>query len=402
MCKIAVSITTINVPTIISQLEDNRLKYKHDPVLYIVTGDRKTKDSEVETYVQGVSNRTDSKIVYLTVEEQDSFLMALEARAFRRAMPYNCIARRNIGDLYAYVHGAEIIIRLDDDNFPMDGHDFFEGHSITGESKMLPSVYSSDSGWFNILKFLHYKNMNRRISEPIYPRGFPFENRGIFDDIDHEGVRTEKSGHVVVNQGLWYGAPDVDAACRLQYPNIEVVPGISKFLDIAVDFGTWCPINTQNTALHRSLLPASFACPYFGRYDDIFAGYIMRRVMDEMKDYCTYGNPFVNQKRNEHNVYIDMEAELPGMAFCADFCALLRSWKAPDFSQPMSSPVAKNLYISYMYDLLDYLEEAIRESLTGFWGWYAKSGELMNLWVELIDTIDKEGVTVEFTDAHNF
>ena len=35
--------------------------------------------------------------------------------------------------------------------------------------------------------------------------------------------------------------------------------------------GTWCPFNSQNTALHRNLIPAYVLSPLIGRMDDIWA-----------------------------------------------------------------------------------------------------------------------------------
>jgi hypothetical protein len=37
--------------------------------------------------------------------------------------------------------------------------------------------------------------------------------------------------------------------------------------------GTWCPFNSQNTALHRDLIPAYVLSPLIGRMDDIWARY---------------------------------------------------------------------------------------------------------------------------------
>jgi hypothetical protein len=43
--------------------------------------------------------------------------------------------------------------------------------------------------------------------------------------------------------------------------------------------GTWCPFNSQNTALHRDLIPAYVLSPLIGRMDDIWARY--RKVIEK-------------------------------------------------------------------------------------------------------------------------
>jgi hypothetical protein len=40
--------------------------------------------------------------------------------------------------------------------------------------------------------------------------------------------------------------------------------------------GTWCPFNSQNTALHRDLIPAYVLSPLIGRMDDIWARHVPR------------------------------------------------------------------------------------------------------------------------------
>jgi len=43
--------------------------------------------------------------------------------------------------------------------------------------------------------------------------------------------------------------------------------------------GTWCPFNSQNTALHRDLIPAYVLSPLIGRMDDIWARCVPPRFL---------------------------------------------------------------------------------------------------------------------------
>jgi hypothetical protein len=80
-----------------------------------------------------------------------------------------------------------------------------------------------------------------------------------------------------------------------------------------VDPSAWTVFNTQNTAVRREFAPALLCCPQFGRYDDIFASLICQRMMREQGYYVHFGQPFVWQQRNSHDLNVDLEAEVFGM-----------------------------------------------------------------------------------------
>ena len=81
-----------------------------------------------------------------------------------------------------------------------------------------------------------------------------------------------------MNAGFWLDNPDIDALTRMERQ--PVVRGYKAHWpgNIALHPGTWSPFNSQNTALMRALLPAYFLSPYIGRYDDIWASYVIARI----------------------------------------------------------------------------------------------------------------------------
>ena len=99
----------------------------------------------------------------------------------------------------------------------------------------------------------------------------------------------------------------------------SVIPGT-----VALQPGTWSPFNSQNTALMRDAVPAYFLSPYTGRYDDIWASYVVERIAQHMGHIIAFGEPLVRQKRNEHNLWRDLDAERNGMILTDGFCAALR------------------------------------------------------------------------------
>jgi hypothetical protein len=218
------------------------------------------------------------------------------------------VQRRNLAYLLAVEGGAENIITIDDDNFATDD-DYLGGHGIIGQTMKLPVVTSS-IGWFNTASLL--------VTDPVRPlfhRGFPICKRGI----DEQLTYGEHEGRVVVNAGLWLGAPDACAMTHNDAP-CEVTgfrPGFEGRL--AVAHGTNMVLNSQNTAFHRDTLPAMFLMPMggkvgplvVGRYDDIWMGIFLKIIADHLGDVLCAGRPLVKQIRNDHDLINDMLVEIP-------------------------------------------------------------------------------------------
>ena len=219
-----------------------------------------------------------------------------------KLIPKNSFARRNLADLYAYINGYDLMIRIDDDNFPMSDN-FFMEHSITGTNQNL-NVVSASSGWFNVCEVLTDKQ-----SIPFYPRGFPYESKWVEQQISV----TEENIKVGLNGGLWLGDPDVDAITRLVKPIDAINFNHSVYgKNFALCKNTWSPINTQNTSYIRELIPIAFVSPYSGRFDDILCGYFMKKIMDHLDLYVSFGLPLLNQVRNIHNLWSDLDKERVG------------------------------------------------------------------------------------------
>ena len=296
--KKAITITTINLPTVLEDYALNINKFNQKNVEMIVVGDLKTP-RDVSQYCNKISNSYDLPIHYLSIESQKKYLK--KYRKLDQYLPHNSFARRNIGDLFAYESGFDMVIRIDDDNYPTKD-DFVGGHSVVGEN-INTSCISTKSDWYNVCEQLIDKD-----GIPFYPRGYPYSKRWVKD----ESHVVSKNVKIIVNAGLWLGDPDVDAVTRLCKP-IDAIKFTKTYgSNFCLDIGTWCPINTQNTSYHREIIPAAFVPPNVGRYDDIWSGYLMRKVMDQSDLYVSYGSPLLKQLRNEHNLWSDLDLELNG------------------------------------------------------------------------------------------
>jgi hypothetical protein len=213
----------------------------------------------------------------------------------------------------AYEGGADVIITIDDDNLVTE-EDFVGAHSVVGSSFMGTS-FQVESGWFNVCDLLVEERQR-----PFYHRGYPMGERWI----ESEPKRTSRTGRAVVNAGLWLEDPDIDALTRMDMPIRAIDITDEGKRGITLENGTWSPFNSQNTALARDVIPAYFLSPYVGRYDDIWASYFLRKIIDHMGDCVCYGPPLVRQERNIHNLWRDLENERIGMEMSDRLLALLR------------------------------------------------------------------------------
>lgn len=315
--KIAITLTTINIPYVIKSVLDNIKKFnKNYEISIIIIGDFKTPP-KTKKYLKSLSLPKKVNIIYFDIKGQGAYFSKYQQ--LFKYIPYNSFARRNFADLYAYVENYDYVIRIDDDNYPLKNEDFINGHlyPFIHQDKKINCISSSNK-WFNICLPL----VN---DTEFYPRGFPYNKRWEKSKISSRRINPKD---IYLNAGLWIGDPDVDAITRI---NKKI--DIKKFnTDLfgkyfTLSNGTWSPINTQNTCYKRELIPASFVSPYAGRYDDIFSGYILRRIMDHLNHFVSYGLPILYQDRNDHDLWKDLEMEMFGNKNVSSLIDYLQSFE---------------------------------------------------------------------------
>lgn len=304
--------TTINVPTLLTDYVKDFKAHGHDDMWVFVAGDKKTP-SEAEEFCEKTSNAYGVPVLYMDEHFQNATMTSYPS--FNNILPWNCIQRRNVAILEAYKNGAEIIYTIDDDNF-LHTPDYIGAHGELGEEQEQIEVFSNEKGWLNPCRAL----IEQRYIN-FYPRGYSFNIRKHKPDFSN--VVDYKKGRIVVNAGLWLGEPDIDAVTRLACA--PYVTGFETYGHDRFSLGanTKAPFNSQNTALHRDVIPAYCLAPGLGRYDDIIAGYIVKRIADHLGDYISFGLPLVMQNRNQHDIFKDLQEELTGMKLIDDFVDLL-------------------------------------------------------------------------------
>ena len=307
--SVAIVTTTIHVPKLLEAYAQNASEFGHEPVLFVVIGDLKTPP-EAKSFCEDIPKRFPHEMIFLDVDDQKKYLTKYPELA--EHLPYNSIQRRNIGMLLAYEQGADVLITIDDDNFFVDG-DFVGRHAVVGTVATVDAITSS-TGWLNVCEFLIEEH-----GYPFYHRGFPLKERWPQAE---KVTRKSQQSRVAANAGLWLGDPDIDAITRLAFP--ITVTGFQGEENLALAPGTWSPFNSQNTAISREALPAYFLSPIIGRYDDIWASYVVKRIADHLGEVVTFGFPLVNQERNPHDGLQDLDREMDGMRLSDVFCSQLR------------------------------------------------------------------------------
>jgi hypothetical protein len=303
--RTALITTTINIPTVL------RLYRRLDPdVRFFVAADRKTNPAAYE----------------FCVELGNTKIIPPDRHGDLPYAPFNSIQRRNIALLEALKWGADVIVSVDDDNAPLDKNYFLHTGKARGKffsgfggGFEAPQAFSGVqaynlSGWFDVGQFL----------DPVSPhRGYPV------DCASQPWYGPVTDAKIGVAAGICLGDPDILAVTRIaRAPTVHRVSELLR-AGIVVDPITWTVFNSQNTAICRELAPAWMMVPGISRYDDIIASLIVQRVGRERGYHVHFGQPFVWQQRNTHNLVTDLEGEMWGMNYVADFANVLNGINLP-------------------------------------------------------------------------
>lgn len=270
--------TTINNPTTATlkfcEIADNK------DWIFVIVGDTKTPHDSYRALEKSFKN-----VVYLSPEQQDGLYPELS-----NVIGWKSIQRRNIGFVYAYEKGADLVATVDDDNIPYDtwGDDLYVGQEI--EVDLYENITSN---YFDPLSPTNHKD--------LWHRGYPIEDLLVKNNIEYKG---KVKRMVLVQADFWDGDPDIDAICRLSKKPVVKFEKFDPFCTNQL-----APFNSQNTFIHRSALPHYAVLPYTGRMDDIWGGYILQHY----KPGCViYNKATVYQDRNLQDLVTNLENEVIG------------------------------------------------------------------------------------------
>jgi len=339
---------------------DNIVKYNHqDEAFIVIVGDLKTPIQET-----AIAEKKGVSCFYFDVKMQKQFLKPYPKLA--KAIPYNSDNRRNIGYLKAATLGADVIVSLDDDNFPLESEDLVGCHSTVNTYQRNLASLRSTNGWVNPCFLLS------AYPSQLFMRGFPLSKRS-----GKTFFYGKTSGTVALNMGLWLGVPDLYAMTLLDFPN-AYSHGLST--QVMIPKETMLPIDTQNTSFSAKMLP----CYYFlkmgigiSRFDDIWQGYFAKKCIDAVGEAVTVGHPLVFHKKHEHNLPREIREEFAGMEVNERLIEVLEKIKLTSTS-----------YADAYLELTDSLEENVEQlGSKRVENYFKRIVGIMRLWVDVCDKI---------------
>ncbi len=336
MSDTALVTTTINVPHLLADYARDARTHGRNVKMY-VAGDRKTAQQAAEV-CSDVEHETGIDCEYMDCSSQDAFLRSWPR--FAAHLPWDCVQRRNVAILKAAADGSQVVSTIDDDNF-VEEKDYFGVHEIVGQQTVLDE-FGKPGEWFNVCSFL-----DEASGRQFFARGYGMQAR--IAHASEEQQPASASRRIAVNAGLWLGDPDIDASTRLSAPVCAVA--YRREANFLVAPGCWTPFNSQNTALARAVLPAYFLSPFVGRFDDILASFIVKRIADHLNEGIAFGRPLVRQERNEHDLLKDLALENFGMKITDAFVQALQD-----------AALSSSSYAACTVELCDQAELAMREA----------------------------------------
>lgn len=222
-------------------------------------------------------------VVYNVPEQTNEIFKASGKWLFNKS---DCC--RNAGFYTAYRWGADIIISLDDDVYPVGDpiHDHINALSMS----VSPTWMSTAQDW--------------RV------RGIP--------------VGGEK-WPVMLSHGVWNGVPDFDAPTQFLNPDVKDI----AFNKTNIPKGALFPLCAMNFAFRRELMPyvyqapmgkrlAEFDLPVGDRFADIWSGVVLKRWMDTQGYAAVTGYATIYHSRAS-NVFANMKKESIFMELNEDF-----------------------------------------------------------------------------------
>lgn len=271
------------------------------------------------------------------------------------AIPHKSAATRNFGHYVAFKQGYDVIIALDYDCRTRPGW-------LTQHLEALVPVVDApalQADWVNSVDVPGW-----------YARGFPYELR----NGEYAPTPTRASGDVVLNMGLWDNILDLNGVDKLvaEPPYGPHVPDGAP----RVALGN-IPVCGMNTAFRTELTPAYFFLPdvwvdgwQLSRHDDIWGGYIVKKLMDIRRDLFTFGNPVVEhtkQTRIERVVMLEHWMHLMAREFYACVDAAVAELKPggytkmfADFTERFLSEVGRSAAPSHYRRVYRELGEAMQ------------------------------------------
>jgi len=314
--SVAITLTTINDGQFLDRFRP-LLKAGGARVSMFIAGDRKTSPTCATKVKQLASEGLD--VHFLGLDEQAE--IAHSAGLAPGFVPFDSDNRRNFAVLEAWRRRADVIVSLDDDNWPLDPDQFMARYRQVGEVQRLP-VVDCAGRWPNLCGFLDVRSKWTGRKVATYARGHPLARRS--SDSTGIAVGMTEEARVLAHVGLWLGEPDCDAASRASLDPESV--GSNAIGTLLAPRNARAPMSTQNVAIARELVPAWWYVRMgrmksgrpLDRFGDMFQAYFAAMVIEALGCRFAFGEPLVVHERNPHSIIRDLISETSGMALLED------------------------------------------------------------------------------------
>ena len=277
----------------------------------VVVFDKRSPETYDTGWMAGESGN--DAVVYLRPDDQTNMHTA---QSFVEALPWNHFGRKNIGYLYAIMHGARVIWDFDDDNAlkfwipgaAPPGAPFIDEAIPENEEQSIDVLEPKDHIWptYNPYPALGAPTL------PSWPRGLPLDDIKVpnCSDTPLHTVNL-KASSIGVLQSLADYQPDVDAIFRLTMPVPFFFNRPKENKHLMIPRGHFTPYNAQATLHFRAgffglFLPITVS----GRVTDIWRSYIAQRLFWDVGLQLGFiARPLVVQDRNMHSNIGDLGSE---------------------------------------------------------------------------------------------
>ena len=270
-----------------------KIAQSKDSWCLVIVGDKKTPSREA--YLEGIGAANNKDVVFLSPEDQDRLYPLLS-----NVIPWNEMARKNLGYMYAIKHGASLIWDFDDDNMNILPADIVEA---TKKYRIPCSGFSN-----HLFNTYPYFDVNETHT---WPRGFPLEH--IRDSSTIPKLCTSSTKRTIgVVQSLANLEPDVDAIYRFTRDtpfSFRATP--KSHLPVMVPKNSFTPFNAQATLwVKDAFIYLAFPASVNYRISDIWRAYITLYFFHRKSMHLLFVPPYIDQYRNAHDYLKDFNDEL--------------------------------------------------------------------------------------------
>jgi len=274
----------------------------------VIVGDKRSPKVYETRWKPGEGSNA---VVYLSPEGQEAL-----NNQFVKTVPWNTFGRKNVGYLYAIMHGATVIWDFDDDNLlkfwvagaAPEGAPSINA-AIPGDQSievLIREPYNHNFSTYNPYPALGAPTL------PSWPRGLPLSHIRLPECYDTQ-TNTYKVKHqsIAVLQSLADHQPDLDAIYRISMPLPFSFKRSNETKPLVVPKGVLTPYNSQATLHFEAsfwalLLPITVS----RQVSDIWRSYIAQRLFWDVGLQVGFlARPLVVKEWNPHSNFRDLAAE---------------------------------------------------------------------------------------------